>query len=322
MRQSTVKTPEPLFSDSDVVAMIGDSITCDGRWWVKVREQWLARHPGAFCDFRNCGIPGGVAEGALRRYAWDIAPLRPTVALVMFGMNDVWREGYRPPVTEEMLTGRADCLQRFLSNMNDLVERLVQDGVRVVLLTPTPFDQYASDRPAPNLPGVDDALAVCAGMVRGISAVRRLTVVDLHTTLRRRCVAGESLISEDRVHPSDLGHTAMAELVSVALLPGASVVVSPELRAASQALHEAESRQRIIAMFRCWAEGVVGGKDDDAVRRFLERNEEEDQNPWILEQKVMCRRLLPRQEELATEVAVLRQRLTELVVTGKMENQR
>ncbi len=310
------------FYDSDVVAMIGDSITCDGRWWVNVREQWLARHPGAYCDFRNCGIPGGGAEGALRRYAWDIAPLKPTVALVMFGMNDVWREGYRPPVTEEMLTGRADCLQRFLSNMNKLVERLVQDGVRVGLLTPTPFDQYTSDRPVPNLPGVDHALAVCAGMVRGIAVARRLTVVDLHTPLRRRCVAGESLISGDRVHPSDLGHTAMAELVSVALLPGASMVVSPELRVASQALHEAESRQRIIAMFRSWAEGAVGGNDDDAVRRFLERSEEEDRNPWVLQQKVICRGLLPRQAELATEVAALRQRLTELIVNGKMEYQR
>ena len=310
----------PMFQDGDVVAMIGDSITCDGRWWVNVREQWLARHPGAFCDFRNCGIPGGGAEGALRRYAWDIAPLRPTVAVVMFGMNDVWREGYRPPITGEMLTGRAECLELFLANMNELVERLVQEGVRVALLTPTPFDQYAPDRPAPNLPGVDDALAICAGMVKGIAAARRLSVVDLHTPLRRRCAAGEMLISEDRVHPGGLGHLAMAELVSATLLPGAPVVVPAELQAASQALHEAEGRQRILAMFRCWAEGVESGRDDDAVRRFLERNGEEDRNPWVLVQKAVCRKWLPRERELAAEVAGRRQQLVRAAGALPMNN--
>lgn len=296
--------------------MIGDSITCDGRWWVKLREQWLAGHPGRFCDFRNCGIPGAKAGGALLRYSWDIAPLKPMVALVMFGMNDVWREGYQPPVTVEMLAERAECLDQYLSNMNELVDRLIQDGIEVCLLTPTPFDQYASDGRAPNLPGVDDALAICAGMVKGIAAARRLTVVDMHTPLRQRCAASESLISGDRVHPGESGYMAMAELVCAALLPGPAVVVPAAIREACQALHQAEAPLRIIAMFRSRAEESLGSRDDDSVRRFLECNREKKSDAWVREQMIMCGDLLPRQDELEAEAAALRQRLASRMKNG------
>ncbi len=298
-----------MFQDGDVVAMIGDSITCDGRWWVELREQWLARHPAQFCDFRNCGIPGAGAGGALPRYDWDIAPLRPTVALVMFGMNDVWREGYKPPVTVEMLAGRDECLERYLLNMNELVERLIGQGIKVCLLTPTPFDQYASDRPAPNMPGVDDALAICAGMVKGIAVTRRLPVVDLHTPLRHRCAAGDMLISQDRVHPGEHGHMAMAELVCGALLPGAMVDVPPALREASRALHQAEAPLRILAMFRARAQSSLGAHDDDSLRSFLELNREKEPNPWVREQMIECRNLVARQVELEARVTSLREQL-------------
>lgn len=302
-----------IFYNGDVVAMIGDSITWDGRWWVSLREQLLSRQTGLQCEFRNCGIPGGGAEGALRRYAWDIAPMKPSLTMVMFGMNDVRRDAYMAKPSEAMISGRAECLQRFLANMNALVERLIQDGIRVVLLTPTPYDQYATEREEANLSGVDDALAICAGMIRGIAIARHLPLVDLHTPLRQRCAELEPLISDDRVHPSEIGHEAMSQLVAATLLPGDPVVVAPSLRAASLTLHEAEKRQRIIAWFRCWADGMEGGIDDDSVRRLIEKNYESEQNPWVREQMILCRELLSRQDELAKEVAALRQKLAELV---------
>jgi len=303
---------DSIFRDGDVVAMIGDSITYDGRWWVSLREQLLARRPGVHCDFRNCGIAGGGAEGALRGYNWDIAPHHPTLALVMFGMNDVWRDCYAPSPTEAMLTRRAEALDRFLAASSALVDRLLEDSVRVVLVTPTPFDQYALERPAPNLPGVDDALAVCGGMVRGLAAARRLPVVDLHTPLRRRCAAGEPLVGEDRVHPGDPGHDAMTTLVAAALCPGPTVSVPPAVRAASRALHAAECRLRTPAMFRNWAGDATAGSGDEVILRYLDQNQEKEQNPWVVERMLLCRSLLPRQAELAAEVAALRQRLAEV----------
>lgn len=305
-----------VFLDGDIVAMVGDSITSDGRWWGSLREQVLARRPSVRCDFRNCGISGGSAEGALRGYVWDIAPHHPSLALVMFGMNDVWRDTYAKAPTAAMLPRRAEALDRFLAASIALVERLQADGARVVLLTPTPFDQYAPERPVPNLPGCDDALAVCGGMVRGIAAARHLPLVDLHTPLRRRCAAGEPLITDDRVHPGDAGHEAMCALVLATLCPGPVVDVPPVVRAASEALREAERRQRTFAMFRSWSGDASEGTGVAAVQHYLDLNQEKEQNPWIREQMLLCRALLPQQAELAAEVAQLRQRLAAVAATA------
>lgn len=300
---------EATVKPGDVVAMIGDSITCDGRWWLPLREQLLARRAAVPCDFRNLGIPGGSAGEARRRYDWDIAPVKASVALVMFGMNDVRRDAYAPAPTAAMMTTRSEALQQFLVNTDTLVARLLADGTRVILLTPTPFDQYTPERPAANLPGVDDALAVAGGMVRGIAVARQLPVIDLHTPLRQRCAAGEAIIGDDRVHPSDCGHEAVAQLVGAVLTPGESVTVPAALRAASRALHAAERRQRLLVMFRCWAEGSEGGTDDEALRRYLEKRREADPNPWVREQARVCWELLPCQAEQAEAVTELRRRL-------------
>ena len=92
------------FQDGDIVAMIGDSITYNGQWWTNLHEQLMVRHPEIKCDFRNFGIPGGSAGEAVTRYEWDIAPAKPTVAIVMFGMNDVWRDAYISSPTADMIT--------------------------------------------------------------------------------------------------------------------------------------------------------------------------------------------------------------------------
>lgn len=305
----TVTPTCPPWRPGAVVAMVGDSITSNGRWWATVREQVLARAPGQPVEFRNCGISGGSASGACQRYDWDIAPHRPTAACVMFGMNDVNRGLYQEAPSAAQLSERAAALTDVLRHLTALTTRLQQDGVQVVLVTPTPFDQYAPQRPVPNLPGVDDALAIVGGMVRGLGAGRGLPVVDLHTPLRLRVAAGEPLVGDDRVHPGDAGHAAMAELVLAALLPGPSVPVRAPLLAASRALHEAEGRQRTIAMFRSWAQGAGGGHDDAAVLAFIAARAAAEPNPWVRDQMRVCRELLPRQAELAAEVAALRQRL-------------
>jgi hypothetical protein len=227
----------------------------------------------------------------------------------MFGMNDVWREAYVPEPTAEMVGGRDWCLQRYLENMHALTDRLLADHVRVLLLTPTPFDQYSTERRERNLPGADDALAICGGMVRGIGLAKGVGVLDLHAPLRRRCAAGEELISDDRVHPNDQGHAAMAELVTQALLPPGPADVPPTIYAASRALHEAELRLRTIAMFRTRATDRDGGQDDAAIERYIAQSEATEPNPWVREQRAVCRHLLPRRNDLLAEVADLRQQL-------------
>ncbi len=299
------------FKDGDIIAMIGDSITYNGHWWTNLREQLIVRYPELKCDFRNLGIPGGGAGQAITRYEWDIAPVKPTVAMVMFGMNDVWRDAYISSPTDDMITGRNECLQRFLLNTDALVRRLLSDGIRVVLLTPTPYDQYNESHTAVNLYGVDDALAICGGMVRGIAISRQLKVIDFHTVLRRKCADGMMIIGDDRVHPNDAGHDEMANIVKDELLLGNDLPVPYELHSVSQSLLEMEQKIRIIAMFRCSSEMSGCGHDDESVISYIANNFDEEKNPWVREQMQVCMELLNNQDDLNRSIESLRRQIAD-----------
>ncbi len=299
------------FKDGDIIAMIGDSITYNGQWWNNLREQLIVRHPELKCDFRNLGIPGGGAGQAITRYEWDIAPIKPTVAMVMFGMNDVWRDAYISSPTDDMITGRDECLMRFLQNTDALVSRLLNDGIRVVLFTPSPYDQYNESHSAVNLKGVDDALAICGGMVRGIAISRQFKVIDFHTILRRKCDDGMTIIGDDRVHPNDAGYEEMANIVKHEFLCGDDHSVPSDIHSVCQSLLEMEKNLRIIAMFRCCAALSNGGHDDESVISYIANNFDEEKNPWVREHMQVCMELLNNKDDLNRSVESLRQQIAD-----------
>ncbi|MFA6962700.1 MAG: SGNH/GDSL hydrolase family protein [Opitutaceae bacterium] len=207
-----------LFRDGDRWVAVGDSITHNGTYHAWVQAYYATRFPELRLDTSNAGISGDIAAGALRRYDWDIAPMSGTVATIMLGMNDVGRTLYAAgDVTPDLERRRADALVRHREAMVGLVRRLRADGIRVILLTPSPFDQTANLKTA-NLPGVNDALAVCADFARELVATdpAALSLIDLHgplTALNTRLQQDDpafTLIGPDRVHPTAPGHLLMA----------------------------------------------------------------------------------------------------------------
>ena len=77
------------FSDGDRVSFIGDSITKRGLFIHGVQKYYISYHAKKNVHFYNCGIPGDVLEGALRRLKDDCLLVKPTHAVIMFGMNDL-----------------------------------------------------------------------------------------------------------------------------------------------------------------------------------------------------------------------------------------
>ena len=218
---------KPLFKPGDCIGMIGDSITCDTRWWSGVRCGFLTQLPGCNLDFRNLAIPGDSAVETLKRYDWDIAPVPLTVACLMLGMNDVWREGYADlhPTTEALAKRRA-AIHLSSGSIRRLVEKLQARGIRVALFSPTPYEQEASLPDGSELLyGVDDALQECAACCRAIATDCGATFIDVHTPLLRisralrRDDPSATIIGPDRVHPGDLGHAVLARTALQTLLP-------------------------------------------------------------------------------------------------------
>lgn len=206
------------FEDGDRWTMVGDSITHGGEYHTWVYLYYITRFPEMELSVANAGNSGDDAHGALERYDWDILPKDATVASVMFGMNDVRREIYGDvPDTPQVRDQRIYILEGYRSFMDQLVQRLQSDGVRLILMTPTIYDETAQhDKTV--LTGVNGALAECAEYVRELAQTTGAQLVDFHAPMERlnaRIQAEDpavSLIKTDRVHPNRMGQFVMAYL--------------------------------------------------------------------------------------------------------------
>lgn len=209
------------FRHGDRWAVIGDSIAQDGLWHTWVALYYLTRFPGQRIDIFNCGISGDSAAGVLRRYEWDIAPVKPTVATIMLGMNDVDRDLYVHPalVSETTISiRRAAALDSYRKNMTSLIARLQADGTRVVLMTPSIFDETMCNELS-NRPGVNSqALDACARFARETArnSGGKIGLAEIHapmSTINRRLQQNDpafTLTGPDRVHPGPPGHFVIA----------------------------------------------------------------------------------------------------------------
>lgn len=197
--------------------VIGDSITHNGTYHQWVTLYHLTRFPDRRFQVINCGISGDTAARTVGRFDWDIAPHRPTLASLMFGMNDVNRKLYDPATDAKpgVLAARRQHLEEFRISIKKLVVQLRARDARVVLITPSPYDETA-DGATPAHTGVNDALAACSAFLRDLGAELDIPVVDFHaplTELTRRVQKeqpAKSLNRSDRVHPEEPAHLLMA----------------------------------------------------------------------------------------------------------------
>ncbi|MGH8018086.1 MAG: SGNH/GDSL hydrolase family protein, partial [Opitutaceae bacterium] len=205
-----------LFQDGDRWCAIGDSITHTGSYHEWVQLFYLTRYPDRAVTAFNCGISGDTTAGALRRLDWDVLTKRPTVSSVMFGMNDVDRRLYGDTAGDANLEQtRRERIDAYRANLTNLAGLLQKSGSRVILLTPSIFDQTAEGE-RPKQTGVNDALAECAAIVRELAEQSGASLVDVHALMDRITreqqakSAAFTLVGPDRAHPGAPGHFIMA----------------------------------------------------------------------------------------------------------------
>jgi len=209
---------KPLFSDNTRYAAIGDSITHNGWYLPYVDLYCLTRFPSQKTDIFNCGINGDTADGATRRHAWDIAPHQPTVASVMFGMNDVGRELYENRKSgDDVKKERLVRIANYERNLRELVCVLQRAKTRVMVILPTIFDDTAQSN-SPHYPGLDKALGAYAARAKQVADEMSCTTIDFHGPMQKLTLEQQardpafSLIEPDRTHPTMQGQFFMAYL--------------------------------------------------------------------------------------------------------------
>ncbi|TAG30907.1 MAG: hypothetical protein EAZ36_03480, partial [Verrucomicrobia bacterium] len=217
---SAVAAPAPAFRPDDRWVALGDSITQDGTYTQYVELFHLLREPQKNLILINGAISGDTARGGLSRFDWDVAPAdapQPTVATIMFGMNDCQRPLYSPERADDegAREERQTAIDRHAESLGTLIDRLREAGIRPIVLTTSPYDD-TSRADVPNQPGCNTALAACAELARAVAAERDVAVIDLHgplTALMHRLQALDPQarpFGGDRVHPGPEGHLAMA----------------------------------------------------------------------------------------------------------------
>jgi lysophospholipase L1-like esterase len=85
---------QTVFKDKDVVCFVGNSITFNGGFYHDINLFYATRYPKQKVKFVNCGVGGNMAANVIARLDSDILVHKPTVAVVMLGMNDVNRDLY------------------------------------------------------------------------------------------------------------------------------------------------------------------------------------------------------------------------------------
>jgi lysophospholipase L1-like esterase len=179
---------------------------------------YAVRFPERAITFRNCGVGGDRASAMVGaetfRLEVDVFSQLPSVVTVMLGMNDVERKLFDPrlPGGVDLEVKRKDALETYLLSMRSLVKRIQSEGARVVLISPSVYEETASMDTPPVLKGVNGALAKCSEILQGLARELDVPFVDGHgemnaVNLQEQSrnpafsITGAGQSWNDRVHP-------------------------------------------------------------------------------------------------------------------------
>ncbi len=207
-----------------MICFLGDSITDGGIYCKDIADFYATRYPNKRIKVINCGIGGDTATGALGRLDWDVLAHHPTVVAIMLGMNDIGHVNHYPSDPRQSgpagngLAAREKSIENYRAKMKEIVETIrAQSKARVILITPSPYDEAVQKEARPPHVGADAALARCVQIVKELAASEGTELVEFHEPMTKINLEGQktdpkfTLCGGDRVHPGSPGHLMMAE---------------------------------------------------------------------------------------------------------------
>jgi lysophospholipase L1-like esterase len=267
------------------VVFLGDSITQAGGY-VGFADYYLEKlHPTKDFDILGLGLASetlsGLSEAGhaggrfprpclFERLGRALARAKPDVVFACYGMND----GIYQPLDK-------DRFAAFRKGVTKLIEQCEAAGVKQIYLITPPIYDYT---PKAGEFDYDAVLTEYAKWERTLKAPG-VTVIDLHTAMRKARAARTAPFSKDRIHPGDAGHLLMARTILAALgvaTPGdslAAIQADPlyklveekrRLRSAAWMRHTGYTREKTVTpqpLGSAEADAAKLQKKVDALRR-------------------------------------------------------
>lgn len=220
------------FTQNSTVCFFGDSITHKGSWIRRVYEYYLKRD--IRFEMYNCGVAGANATNAYGTIDDTLLIHNPTDVVIMFGMNDVWRDLYcTSNVTSDIIMQRRMRSDNCVSSIKSIADKLAAKDIRLIFCTPTPYDELTDGEN--QCIGVAAALREISERVKEVSIKYGANIVDFNTEMYNSLKAlyknGQTFINPDRVHPGAEGNELMAQIFLKA--QGFDVAITPDMDALS-----------------------------------------------------------------------------------------
>ncbi len=183
------------------IAVIGDSITANGGY-LRIADRALKRlRPDLdLPPLINLGVPGQKAEDLAARFEADVLRRKPAVVMINIGVNDVWHRLKQPHDPE--------ILAAYRQNLANMVSLARQNGIQVMLLTPTLIGED------PASPG-NRRLALYVAAMKDVAREQPCFLSDLHALFlnaleHKPGTVYDLWLTTDGVHMSPLGDVVMA----------------------------------------------------------------------------------------------------------------
>ncbi|OGF44823.1 MAG: hypothetical protein A2231_12580 [Candidatus Firestonebacteria bacterium RIFOXYA2_FULL_40_8] len=190
-----------ILGKESLIVAIGDSITMQGGYLRDCDAALI----GLYSDLqipiiKNAGISGQKAENFILRFQKDVIDRKPAVVTINVGINDVWHR-LKAPHDEKVLAA-------YKENVEKMVEMAQKNNIKVLLLTPTVFNED------PGTEGNKRLLLYCDAM-KSIAKKKQCILVDLHSMFlealkHKPAGAKDYWLTKDGVHMKPLGDAIMA----------------------------------------------------------------------------------------------------------------
>ena len=188
-------------ADQGKIVFTGDSII--GGWKL---EKDFAGKPVA-----NRGIGGDVTRGLLFRFQEDVLDLHPKAIVMEIGSNDITADASVADVIANYNL-LLDMAQKANPDMPIIIMAMTPHGIPTGAKAPNEGLKKYLEKVNARLPLVNKELAKIP------AARKNVTYVDTYSPfVKADGSLNDSLFNDDKVHPTDAGHSKLAEVVTKAL---------------------------------------------------------------------------------------------------------
>ncbi|WP_170266963.1 GDSL-type esterase/lipase family protein [Brevifollis gellanilyticus] len=210
------------------IIMFGDSTTAVRSGIEKVyadRVQEALQSVGSSLAVYNAGVPGNTTSMAMQRLESDVLRHKPRLVVIQFGINDsavdVWKN---PPATSPRVP-----VKDYLKNLRQMISTLQKQDAKVILMTTNPLRWTARLKQMYGKPPYDAAaedgfespnLVAYNAAMRELAAELKVPLVDVHAeypAFAKKHQTDVSGMLPDGMHPNDLGHELVTELLVPAI---------------------------------------------------------------------------------------------------------